>query len=89
MKIFKYKINHGVTKLPEGSEVIHVGVQYGELFAWALVPEEYSIEYEAVHAFHTGEVCHEPAALHKGTFLLKNGAYVLHVFICPMGHSYS
>ena len=44
MKIFKYLLEQDPTglqivQMPAGARMLHVGEQYGELYAWAMVHE--------------------------------------------------
>lgn len=86
MKIFKYLLEQDPTTLqilemPEGAKVLHVGEQFGGLYAWALVsPAATKVNYK-FFVLGTGIDCAhlEMVSSFAGSVQMSNGL-VWHVF---------
>lgn len=82
--VYKYQLDRDVVQLPEGAEVLHVGVQENSLCAWALVdPMKRAIEprFRVAGTGHPLDVS-ELGKFH-GTHMLNDGALVFHVWEFP------
>lgn len=78
--IHKYELKRGISHLPGGAFLMHVGIQHNQLYAWAAVPEHPYEKFQPVfNVFFTGDSV-EYCGDFKGTFLLNDGHLVLHVF---------
>lgn len=86
MKIYKYLLEQDPTALqivemPEGAKVLHVGEQFGELYAWAMVsPAATKVNYK-FFVLGTGIDCGhlEIVSRFVGSVQMANGL-VWHVF---------
>lgn len=83
--ILKYEIRrHEVLQLLTGSRVLAVNVQHDKLCCWVLAPSLPVKIYEdpayQIRAYHTGDDCDEAITDYQGTFIMRDGVYVLHVF---------
>lgn len=83
-RVYKYPlpIEDLVTiEMPEGARVLHVGEQQDRAFLWALVDPYAPKEVRSFRVAGTGHAihgfCRHP---HVGTFLMKGGHLVFHVF---------
>jgi len=87
MKVYKYKleaVEQQYLKLPQGSRILKADAVEEELFIWALVdPEKTVEEHRIIHVYPTGVDVDYPDCLHHiDTVLMLNGALVWHVFEC-------
>lgn len=81
MKIYKYPIAT-ITCLPKNAQILHIGIHHDQLFVWVLVPTEQGLDEveKRLYAFMTGETVDVSSMDFRGTFLLKGGDLVIHVF---------
>jgi hypothetical protein len=84
--VFKYELSLGFVKLPKGAELCHVGLQFGKLYAWALVDPDETGSSQILQVAGTGWPIYDPEnwTFHS-TYLLDSGALVLHVFTRKTG----
>lgn len=92
MVIWKYELpadqaaeNDGVIKIrmPKGSEVLHAGAQGDKVCVWARVDSS-QLDVERTFVVRlTGEEA--PPMDYLGTALLRDGQFVVHVFVVPAG----
>jgi hypothetical protein len=89
MRIFKYALevtDRQEIDLPAGSEPLCVQVQRGVPCLWALVPAapdnpaEYISTRLVLYTHGTGHVVSTHAGQYLGTYQLRDGAFVGHVF---------
>jgi len=83
--VYKYKLENRTairfsTRIPMWSDMLHVGMQDGEFFLWALVETGNVPTREVVfHIFGTGMVFkNDDSLVHKATIF--DGPFVWHVF---------
>ena len=79
--VYKYPIavrDRCSVHMPAGARILHVGMQRGDLCAWALVDPCAPIVERRLHVAGTGNPCDATADQHVGTVFA--GPYVLHVF---------
>lgn len=80
--VFKYLLEGmGENKvyIQGGGKVLHVAVQAGEVYVWALVDPEAREHPHRFFVHGTGHIVHEDANHHIGTIHLPQG-FVFHVF---------
>lgn len=80
-----YKYGFDITddfelELPKGARILHVDVQNGYPYIWALVDPDAPKEKKKFHLAGTGHPINEKIKNHIGTFLLHEGALVFHLF---------
>lgn len=82
--VFKYPIPIGnivTIKMPKGAEILHVAEQNGSPCMWALVePEAPMIDREFRFAGTGHPIKDEEIGFFCGTFFLREGALVFHIF---------
>ena len=66
--------------MPVGAEIVFVGVQHGEPMLWARVQVEAPLETRRFRVAGTGHVLADEVGPHVGSFMLHDGAIVVHVF---------
>jgi len=85
-QIFKYPlaiVGEQVLLLPKGAEILHIGVQNGELYLWAMVDEQEESEIRRFSIIGTGHSIPERVSknlYHIGTVFMSGGSLVWHVF---------
>jgi hypothetical protein len=88
--IYKYKIEMSgstidrIVKLPKHADIISVGVQFNEIFIWAIVIPAHDLEDRVFRVYPTGmeiPLC-EKMGEFLGSVLLFDGNLVFHVFEC-------
>jgi hypothetical protein len=81
MNIYKYKLDKDIVEMPNGARILHVGIQSGDLYAWALVNPE-AVKIPTLRVIGTGHPIPDSEHLDvfMGTHLLYDGSLVLHVF---------
>lgn len=81
-KIFKYQLNINYPtkiELPEGSEILSVQMQHGNLFMWVLIAgTKYIVEKRFFQVFGTGHAILEKVKQYLAT--VQDGMFVWHVF---------
>jgi len=77
--IWKVALDEGQIELPEGSELLTVGVQDGEPMVWALVETDNPPETIDLTIVGTGHALPAQAGRYVGTFQLPEDM-VFHVF---------
>jgi len=84
MTIYKYPIRATdvqSVEMPEGAEILTVQTQNGDACIWALVNEDAPYKVRRIEVFGTGhQVSEEHKRKYIGTFQLRGGALVFHVF---------
>lgn len=89
-KVFKYPIHPADSRftvdLPFNAEIIHVGMQRGQLCMWAVVEEDNSPEPRDFIIVGTGHQIPDVNPLkHLGSFFTDpDGTYVFHLFECAL-----
>lgn len=80
MKIYKYRL-HGIGPLPQGFQVLHIGLQRGEPTVWCAVdPEAPPVTIGGgLLVLPTGAEIPEGVE-HVGSFLMMQDNLVWHVF---------
>lgn len=84
-KVFKYLLpvfTHSEIQMPEGAKILHVAVQAGYPFIWALVNPDAPLKTRSFDVYATGHEIINPAFTRKfiGTFFVNGGEFVFHVF---------
>jgi hypothetical protein len=85
-KIYKYSIEsekRQTLDCPKESEVLSVQIQNGVPVLWALVdagPNDARIAKKEIHVYATGETIEESNLNYIGTFQMREGRLVFHVF---------
>jgi hypothetical protein len=79
--VYKYDLILGYNSLylPEGSKVVHVGEQYGNLTMWVEHTIANSASYRTFNVYGTGQPFLDDNAVHVGTAVMSNGL-VWHVY---------
>ena len=80
-EVWKYPIEPGDRwlDLPKGSTFLHVGVQDGQPYVWALVHPEQPLRRRHIATYGTGHrIDGSPSYL--GSFMLHGGRLVFHTF---------
>lgn len=91
LTVFKYSIpmplkDRFSLELPKGTEILAVHVQYGRPQLWAMVNPNHPLETRNFLLIDTGQPiefkgCHGAVSFNYiGTFQLKDGTYVGHIF---------
>jgi hypothetical protein len=80
--IWKWAIGLGETtvKIPVGAELLTIQEQYGEPCLWALVDPSAEKEERFFRTYGSGHPVKDVPGKYVGTFQLKNGSFVFHVF---------
>ncbi len=81
--IWKYELSVTdvqVIQMPEGAELLCVQNQRGVPCVWALVETSRPKIMREIHIFGTGRPCDSFKEGYVGTFQLRNGDLVFHVF---------
>ena len=83
MRIWKWTL--GLTDIqslpmPEGAKVLTVQMQHGALALWALVDENAPQSNRSFAIYGTGNPMPQSPGEYVGTFQLRNGDLVFHVF---------
>lgn len=81
--IYKYKIeatDRQVLKMPKYAELLCVQIQDGEPHLWAKVDTDNELTDVEIHVYGTGHEITESNLYYIGTFQLRQGALVFHVF---------
>jgi hypothetical protein len=90
--VWKFPIpleDHPTIPMPVGAVPLHVGVQRGEPFLWALVdPQERARRHYQFRLAGTGHGIEDhhfsyDHLTHVGTFQMEGGALVFHLFMFP------
>ena len=84
MTIWKYPIEVTAKQLiamPEGAKILTVQTQDGRPCLWALVDPERELKCRLVHTVGTGQEVPLGARHYVGTYQLRGGLLVYHVFI--------
>ncbi len=82
--IWKFKIpleDEPMVSMPEGAEVLHVGVQGGALVAWASVDTRAKPTPHRFQVVGTGDPLPDRLGFHAGS--AQMGRFVWHVFWSP------
>ena len=83
-KVFKYKLSKGtatILELPTGTQPLHVDMQDGETYLWALVKEKQKeSKFITILVVGTGHEISHLNTIYLNTFLVKGGEYVYHAF---------
>jgi hypothetical protein len=66
--------------LPEGAQILTVWTQDEQPCLWALVDDQAEYEGRTIITHGTGHPAEEPGLEYIGTYHLKDGALVFHVF---------
>lgn len=81
--VYKYKLeatDRQIIKMPKYAEMLCVQIQDGEPHLWARVATENPVVDVEIHVYGTGHEINEPFLSYIGTFQLRQGALVFHVF---------
>lgn len=83
-KVYKYELaidDYVSISMPKGSKILHLDLQYGRPFIWALVDPDAEEETRNFRVAGTGhEIGDTYCQRYIGSFMLMNGALVFHVF---------
>jgi len=66
--------------MPEGAEIVHVGVQYGTLRIWVKCDPLKPDTNRVFRIFATGHEFDERDLIHIGSVFTEGGLYVWHIF---------
>lgn len=76
---YKLKLQHEViVQLPDGAEILHAGMQDGNICLWAMTNTNVPEEEHLFKIFATGEPMEDNPVKYIGTVLINS--YVFHVF---------
>lgn len=82
--VFKYDLDMDShfteLEIPKGAKFIHTDIQYGIPRVWAQVNPEAPLEKRLLRFAGTGHILSASVIKHVGSFSMKNGAFVWHVF---------
>lgn len=82
--IWKYTFSlHGLQQripMPTGANIISVQVQDDLPTAWAIVDDEQPMVDRVFESYMTGAKVESPGRSYVGTWVLRGGSYVLHLF---------
>jgi predicted regulator of amino acid metabolism with ACT domain len=83
-RIFKYRIKIDdlqEIQMPVGAEILTVQVQQETPCIWAMVDDDVPIMHtRRIETFGTGHAVQEAERKYIGTYQIRNGALVFHVF---------
>ena len=82
-KIWKFQLAFTTPqqiKMPAGAEILHVGVQHGNICLWAAVDATAPVTGRRFALVGTDHETPEGAANYLGTVQLTGGALILHVY---------
>jgi len=83
-KVFKYKLSTRtatILELPTGTQPLHVDMQDGETYLWALVDEKpKESKLITIIVVCTGHEISHLSTIYLNTFLVKGGENVYHAF---------
>jgi len=83
-KVFKYKLSKGTATridLPMGAKPLHIDMQDGEIYLWALVEDQLAgTQFINILVVGTGHEINHLNPYHINTFLVNGGEYVFHAF---------
>jgi len=85
--VWKFTLNvadETTLRIPEGSELLLVGTQAGNIALWFRVNPEARVEEVTYQVRGTGHDCRR-CGRHLGSVLLHGGALVFHVFTTAVG----
>jgi len=78
---FPIEINDvNVIMIPIGAEILCVQIQYDEPWIWAIVDPEIPKEPRVFRTFGTGTPIEDNPGNYIGTYQLRSGSLVFHVF---------
>ena len=83
MRIWKWELkiaDQQFLPIPEGAKLLAVQMQDGMPQLWALVNEKAFIELRNFATYGTGNPVPDEPGEYVGTYQLRNGALVFHVF---------
>ncbi len=83
MTIYKYPLEERDKQyvlLPEGSEILSVQAQRGNICLWARVHPQNPTVKRTIEIFGTGHPMEEAARVFIGTFQMLDGRIILHAF---------
>lgn len=84
MNIFKYPLevtDVQTIQIPQGATILTVQVQYDKPCIWALVDPNEPVESRQIEIYGTGQQLDEDVRRrYIGTFQLRGGALIFHVF---------
>lgn len=83
--IYKYKLSLEsdivFINMPMDAFVIHVDIQHGDVYLWAMVDTDAAMERRIFRVIGTGHPAEDVGLTqHIGSFLVLNGTYVFHIF---------
>lgn len=67
-------------QMPRDAQILHVEIQNGAHYIWALVNTDASLEARTFHIFGTGHPIPEVPLDHIATWLMLGGVLVWHLF---------
>ena len=78
---FPFQIEHKITiEMPEGAVLLHVDVQQNTPCIWAVVNPRAAAKPRQLRLYGTGTPIEEKLGTHVGSFQMRNGLLVWHVF---------
>lgn len=81
--IYKYQLTTTdvqIIQMPFNAEVLTVQIQHGEPMLWARVESANSTEAKRIYIVGTGNPMPPGCGRYVGTYQLRNGSLVFHVF---------
>jgi len=82
--IFKYQLvveDSQTIKIPKGGDILSLQVQHGIPCLWILVDtEQKEKESRVFEMYGTGHIIHDYNKKYIGTFIIRKGLLVFHVF---------
>jgi len=83
-RVFKYKLSKRATtkiELPVGAQPLHVNIQDGEVYLWALLDEKLlTSKFITILVLGTGHEINHPNHRYINTFLVNGGENAFHAF---------
>lgn len=78
--LYKYPIDQETILLPEGAEILHIGLQNDEPFVWAIIDPEIKLMRCYLFVFGTGVFLPANEMEFIKTLICYKGSIVLHIF---------
>lgn len=76
--VWKFEVESSEISMPKGAEILHIDVQRETPCLWARVDTDCEHETRTFAIVGTGHPC--PSGCHIGSFLMRGGDFVFHVF---------
>jgi hypothetical protein len=71
-------------QMPQGAEILTIQTQAEQPCIWVIVDPEQPKEIRYLETFETGQEITDAPRKYLGSYQLKEGKFVFHVFECPL-----